>query len=255
MAEKGTLRTGAFLAFLGVIVLVVSTLYHASKAHPGDTHAAFEDYATSDPWIASHLGQFIGTILVLGALVALYQAMSKSSQPSSVSLLARFGLAGAVVSAAVFAILQAVDGVTLKFVVDSWAAAPESEKATAYRVAEAVRWTEIGIHSYFRVTIGITIALYGLAIAFGAGFPRWSRLFAAATLLAGIAQFAQGVGVGYNGFTVPDAPPALWTTVSIFVGPLFVLWVLALGFFLFLHSTQASAAPHPAIQASVQTGA
>ena len=68
MADKNILRIGALLAFLGAVTLVVSTLFHAAHADPGDTPAAFQDYATSSPWIAAHLGQFIGTILILGAM-------------------------------------------------------------------------------------------------------------------------------------------------------------------------------------------
>jgi hypothetical protein len=254
MADKNILRIGTLLTFLGLVTLIVGTMFHAAHTDPGDTLAAFQDYATSSPWIAAHLGQFIGTILILAAMVTLYQFMARTAQPSGVALLMQLGLIGVIATVAVFGLLQAVDGVTLKFVVDRWAAAPESEKAVAFRVAEAVRWTEIGIHSYFRIIIGLTLALYGLAIARAAGFPRWSPWFAAATVLIGVAQMVDGVGVGYHGFSTPATPPMLWTAVSIFVGPLFLLWGVALGVFLWRQASQAAPVGGPVLQAAVETG-
>jgi hypothetical protein len=254
MAEKNILRAGALLAVLGLVTLVVGTIYHAGHADPGDSPAAFQDYATSDPWIAAHLGQFLGTILILSAMVTLYHFMARTAQPSGVALLMRLGFAGVIATVAVFGLLQAVDGVTLKFVVDRWAAAPDSEKATAFRVAEAVRWTEIGIHSYFRLIIGLTLALYGMAIARAVGFPRWSRAFAAATVLIGIAQVVDGLGVGYHGFSTPATPPMLWTSVSIVVGPVFLLWVVALSVFLWQQAGQVAAAHEPALRMAAETG-
>lgn len=255
MADKSILRIGALLAVLGAVTLVVSTLFHAAHADPGDTPAAFQDYATSNPWIAAHLGQFLGTILILGALVVLYQTMIHIGQSSGVALLMRLGLVGVIATVAVFGLLQAVDGVTLKFVVDKWAAAPESEKAVAFRVAEAVRWMEIGIHSYFRVIIGLTLMLYGIGIARAVGVPHWSRWFAATTVFIGMAHLIDGVSVGYNGFSLPTALPIFWTAVSITIGPLFLLWGLALGVFLWQQSSQAAPARGSMRQVAAETGA
>jgi hypothetical protein len=254
MADKNILRIGALLTFLGLVTLVVGTIYHAAHADPGDSPAAFQDYASSDPWIAAHLGQFIGTILILSAMVTLYQFMARTGQPSGVALLMRLGLVGVIATVAVFGLLQAVDGVTLKFAVDQWAAAPDSEKAVAFRVAEAVRWTEIGIHSYFRIIIGLTLMLYGMGIAWATGFPRWSRWFAAATVLIGVAQMIDGVGVGYHGFSTPATPPMLWTTVSIFVGPLFLLWGLALAVFLWRQANQAAPSRGSVLRVAAERG-
>jgi hypothetical protein len=53
------------------------------------------------------------------------------------------GFAATILTASILVILQAVDGISLKRAVDSWADAPQQEKIVAFRVAEGIRWTEI----------------------------------------------------------------------------------------------------------------
>ena len=57
----------------------------------------------------------------------------------------RIATAGATVSLALAAALQAVDGIALKSMVDAWAAAPASEKRVVFHAAFAVRQLEIGL--------------------------------------------------------------------------------------------------------------
>jgi hypothetical protein len=49
------------------------------------------------------------------------------------------------VTLALYGVLQAVDGVALKQVVDAWASAPEAEKVERFATAEAIRWLEWGV--------------------------------------------------------------------------------------------------------------
>ena len=59
-------------------------------------------------WVAVHLGQFVGFLLVVGGLVALY--FSLAARADAAAAVARFGLAAAVTTGASFTILQAVEG-------------------------------------------------------------------------------------------------------------------------------------------------
>jgi hypothetical protein len=60
----------------------------------------------------------------------------------------RFGLAATGQAAAAITALQVVDGIALKWAVDTWAAAPEGpEKTAAFAAANALRWTEYGFQS------------------------------------------------------------------------------------------------------------
>ena len=68
-ANRLTTRIGAVLFLLGLIVLVISTQLHPAHENPMDNPAVFREYAQSDLWVAVHLGQFVGFLLVVGGLV------------------------------------------------------------------------------------------------------------------------------------------------------------------------------------------
>ncbi|MFJ7295329.1 hypothetical protein [Streptomyces collinus] len=165
--------------------------------HPSgeeDDHPAiFTEYADSDPWIAVHLLQFIGVLVTLSGLLVLYRVLRGADGPS---LVAQLGAAAAVATAAIWAVLQGLDGVGLKQAVDSWASASGSEKAIRFASAETVRWLEWGFQSYFRILLGLTLALFGAAILVGRQVPGWLGWTA---LVAGVCSLIFGVDVGYSG--------------------------------------------------------
>jgi hypothetical protein len=213
-ADRLTARIGAVLFLLGLIVLVISTQLHPSHENPMDNPAVFREYAQSDLWIAVHLGQFAGFLLVIGGLVALYYSIAIRSDAAAG--IGRFGLAAALTTGAAFTILQAVDGVALKRAVDTWASAPPDQQGATFAAAEAIRWIEIGVNSLAFSLVGLTLVLYGVALALSGYFPRWTGWLAVA---AGIAHIIRGVGVSYQGF-VPSiaaliglALLALWAVV------------------------------------------
>jgi uncharacterized membrane protein len=170
-ADRLTSRIGAVLFLLGLIVLVISTQLHPAHENPMDNPAVFREYAQSDLWIAVHLGQFTGFLLVIGGLVALYFSIAIKPDAAAV---ARFGLAAAITTVASFTILQAVDGVALKRAVDAWASAPPDQQAAAFAAAEAIRWIEIGVNSLSFSLVGLTLVLYGVALAISDVYPRWT---------------------------------------------------------------------------------
>jgi hypothetical protein len=192
-----TTRIGAVALPLGIILIAVSEYFHPSRENPMDNPAIFMEYAHSNIWTAVHLGEYFGfLLLLLGGLVALYYSVS--ARPGVGAGLAPFGLAAAVTTAASFTVLQAVDGITLKRAVDAWASAPADQETAAFAAAEAVRWTEIGMNSLSFFLAGLTLFLYGLAIAFGRVYPRWVGLIAA---ISGAAFMYNGtVVVAYEGF-------------------------------------------------------
>jgi hypothetical protein len=70
---------------------------------------------------------------------------------------------------------------------DTWAAAPEGPaKTAAYAAANALRFTEYGFQSYANILLGLALALYGLAILRGTGYPRWLGLVAVGSATAWI---------------------------------------------------------------------
>ena len=105
------LRMGSVAFLAGVVIFLVSTIvFHASSKDPMDNPVVFAVYAQSDPWIAAHIGQFAGVMLVFaGGFVALFRLLVHSGS-STASALSWFGLAAAIITASTYAILQAVDG-------------------------------------------------------------------------------------------------------------------------------------------------
>jgi hypothetical protein len=191
-----TTKLGAVALPLAIIVLVVTEYFHPGREDPMDFPAVFMEYAHSNIWTAVHLGEYFGFLLLLGGLVALYYSVS--AKPGVGAGLAPFGLAAAVTAAASFTVLQAVDGVALKRAVDTWASAPAPQKTAAFAAAEAIRWTEIAMNSFSFFLAGLTLFLFGLAIALGSVYPRWVGVIAA---VSGAAFMYNGVVVvAYEGF-------------------------------------------------------
>jgi hypothetical protein len=191
-----TTRIGAAMLPLGVVVLAVAEYLHPSREDPMDFPAVFGEYARSDIWTTVHLGEYFGFLLLLGGLVALYYSVS--AKPGVGAGLAPFGFAAAVTAAASYTVLQAVDGIALKRAVDAWLSAPADQQTAAFTAAEAVRWIEIAMNSFSFFLAGLTLFLFGLAIALGSVYPRWAGLIA---VISGAAFMYDGaVVVAYEGF-------------------------------------------------------
>jgi len=198
--EDRSVRTGTVLVVAGIAAEYAVTQLHPSHEDPDDHHAVFPEYAASDGWIAVHLGQFAAGLLVLLGILTLLAGLRSAGAPR---LVVRAGSAAAVVAAAVLAVLQAVDGVALKQAVDSLAAVPDHLRDAAFHDAEVVRWMEWAAAGYSRVTLGLTVALTGLAVLTSRALPRWSGAIA---VLAGAAFVAEGVAVSSGGFSGTGLP-------------------------------------------------
>jgi hypothetical protein len=166
-------------------------------------------------------------LIYAGGFVALHRLLVKS-ESGVASALAWFGLVTAILVASTYAILQAVDGIAQKIATSSWYAIPSSssggseqeEKAIAFRVAEGIRWTEIGINSYFRMLQGAVGIIFGVAIAKSALLSRW---IGAVGVAVGAVSIAAGVVTAYIGFFEPVSN--IWA-VTLY------LWIIILGIFM-----------------------
>jgi hypothetical protein len=227
--EHPMLRMGSVAFLAGLVIAVVSTFgFHPTGEDLMNNPVIFAVYAEDDLWIASHIGQFAGILLIFaGGFVALYRLLVRS-ESGIASALAWFGLVTAIVAASTFTILQAVDGIALKIAVDTWYAIPpsavdsEEQKAITFRVAEGIRWTEIGINSYNRILQGVVALIFGVAITKTALLSRWIGGFG---IFAGAATVIAGVGVAYVGF----APLPIVGDVSTLTS---FAWLAILGIFL-----------------------
>lgn len=169
--DRGALRLVGLLLVVGFLInLAVTMLWHPSgeeENHP----EIFTEYANADGWILTHLGQFFG---VMTAIAGLYLLCRLVTSPGSFDALAR--LAGfAFISAGVcYGILQAVDGIALKYTSEAWLEASGPAQEVRFADAETVRYTEWGVQSYFRIFFGLGLILVGAALATGACSPAGS---------------------------------------------------------------------------------
>lgn len=217
--EPGALwgKTGAIALPLGVVLLVAATAVHPSRENVMNHTAVFTEYAQSDGWIAIHFTQWVAGLVFFGGLVALYFAMTaKRDGPTA---LARFGLAAVVLTAAAITMLQAVDGIALKWAVDAWAGAPADQESSAFAAAMGLRWTEYALQSYSNILLGLTLIFFGLALAYGSAYARWPGWLAAGS---GVAWIIHGLMVSYVGLF--DSAPRLAALV------LMAVWAFVMAF-------------------------
>lgn len=197
-------RVGAVLLPLSVAMFTITTgVMHPHKEDPMDHQAVFREYAQSRDWIGIHFAQWLAALSLCGGLIAVSYSLRTNAR-AGVAVAARFGLMGSLLTAAAFTMLQAVDGVALKWAVDAWATAPAGERDSLLAAAMALRWTEYALQSYSNILLGLTLLLLGWAIALGTVYPRWLGWGAGAS---GVAWLVHGVMVSYVGFF--DSTPRL----------------------------------------------
>jgi uncharacterized protein (DUF983 family) len=213
------LRIGAVAAISGALTLFTATLLHPMDADPNDAATAFAEYADDTSWVASHLAQFLGMVLLGVALVALAATMETAQS----SVWARIGALGIAASVATTAALQAVDGVALKVMVDRWAQTSGEARAHAFEAAFAVRQIEVGLASLLSILIGLTMVAFAIALRFSKQFPKW---VATLGLLGGVVTVAAGIAQAYTGFST------LAMRLSMGGGSVLLLWAMIVGVFM-----------------------
>ncbi len=216
MSHRSSSKTGAASAFAGAALLLVGTLLHPSHAHPNDTVAAFTEYAADQAWVASHLTQLLGVVLLFTALSLFGRRFTTEIGATFVHIGSVFASASIAMAAA----LQAVDGIALKAMVNAWAIAPAADKATAFASAVAVRQIEIGLASMFALLSGITVLLFALAILSDRRLARWLGWLGAA---AGAATVSGGALMACTGFS--DSAMLINMPANVML----LCWALALG--------------------------
>lgn len=212
--ERGLLRLAGGLLVAGLLIFaVVTSVFHPS--HEENNHPViFGKYADSDAWVAVHFAQFVGVLIALGGFLVLHRLLEVRGRTP---VLARLALGATIATAAVWAVLQAIDGTALKEAAEAWAAASGPEKSARFGDAEAVRWAEWGLQSYFRLLLGLTFVLFGAAAVRSGIIARWA---AAAGIGAGLLYAAVGVAVGHTGFEKPGGPVVQLLMLTFVIGVL-----------------------------------
>jgi hypothetical protein len=216
MLYRNESRIGATCAMAGSVLLFVGTSLHPLEANPNEAMAAFAEYAADHLWVTSHLMQLAGVALMEAALLCLALQLEAASGTGW----ARLAAGGAIASLAVATVLQAVDGVALKAMVDAWAAAPAAQKDGAFDAAFAVRQVEIGFARTLSLLFGFTVTVYGVALLVDSTYPKWLGGLA---LVAGVPTTVAGIVMAYTGFS------ELAMAITMPASSIFLVWMLTLG--------------------------
>jgi hypothetical protein len=221
MVDRNLLRLSATLLFVGYLLFLLAGFFHQmiDAQAPANNHpAAFAAYAASGNWIAVHLGQFVGTAVLLAGLLVLFFALNVSEGPPR--WVSFFGAISAGVTLALSGVVYAVDGVALKQAVDAWVSAPAAEKAARFASAEAIRWLEWGTKSYQNFLLGLALVLFAIVIVWTARVPR---LIGYLMGLSGLALLVHGWVLGTEGFSTTDTVPNL---LGLILPLAWIIWLL-----------------------------
>lgn len=79
--ERSLFRMGTVAFILGIVIFLVSTIFHPSRKDPTNHLRVFAEYVQSNIWIAAYIGQLAGGLLVFGGgFVALYRFLVQKSE-------------------------------------------------------------------------------------------------------------------------------------------------------------------------------
>ena len=221
--DRAALRLSAGLLLGGQLLYILITQFHAG-GDANDHQEIFIHYAGSGDWKGVHVGQFLAMAVMVAGLVVFGSAMNARARATAVmGAVAKSASVLAGVALALYAALQAVDGVGNQQVDAAWEHATGADKTARFASAEAMRWLEWGMRSYHDYALGL--ALIGFAVVAAAvGRIAVPKGIAWPMGASGVAYLAQGWVVGTQGFSVADSNliVAAWALSLAWMG-----WLLA----------------------------
>jgi hypothetical protein len=226
-------RIGGAAAILGSLFAGVGNLLHpVTPRH--DPEGVAQVIAQSEQWTLIHLIILLGTILMLGGLIAIRHSI-EGGLPEA---LARLGVYAATVGVTVGLITVILDGVAAKQLADQWATAPESLKPIALAMVSTNETINFAIAGLFNMSFaGVPFILFGLAVALGQAYPRWLGWTAAA---AGSGSIGAGLVQAFTG------EPTMASLILTIIGPTVIsLWLLVMGILLVRKTSRLARSAHP----------
>jgi hypothetical protein len=227
LARGGTLTMGASLRLAtslllaGQVIFILVTQFHTG-GDANDHPSIFAKYAHSGDWKGVHAVQFLATAVIVAGLVVLSRALEAGNKGAA--LAARIGAVLAVVSLALYGVLQAVDGVGNKQVDQAYVNASAAQQPARFASAESMRWLEWGVSSYHAYAIGLSLVL--LAAAAAAARTVVVALAVPVLMgLSGIAYLVEGWVAGSEGFT---ATHSTLIVMSWALSLVWMIWMLVL---------------------------
>src|SRR5262249_11151117 len=136
----------------------------------------------------------------------------------------------AVATLATAAVLQAVDGVALKVMVDHWAAAPEAQQQAPFEAAVAVRQIGVGVASLLQLLFGSPGGPFGAPLVATRAYPAWLGWVAVAS---GAGTAGGGVLTAMTGFSEVAMDVTMPSTLVM------LAWIAAIGIFMWRRPADA----------------
>jgi hypothetical protein len=194
-AAHTSLRLAATLLLTGQVLFILITQFHTG-GDANDHHSIFDAYAHSGDWKGVHALQFAAVAVSVAGLVMLHSALE--ARTAGLAWSARVGAVLAVVSLALYGVLQAVDGIGNKQVDHAWATASGADKSARFASAESIRWLEWGMSSYHAYALGLALVAFAAAMTSAASVVP--RALAYLVALSGLVYLAEGWVAGDQGF-------------------------------------------------------
>lgn len=214
MSDRTLFRWGSWAAIVGGVIAIVTNILHPRPESFDDPIAGqLQMIAENDSWVAVHLGLTLGFLLIVFGLFAL----SRSMKGGPAEGMARVALGSLLISTpvAVFGLL--LETYTLPAISDL-AAAGDPAGISAATAAGHIGWAAFMFVAI--MALGVTPALFGLAVSRDGGYPGW----------LGWGAFVFGlvsIGAGLTGILGGDSS-GFQLVFSISSGVL-TLWVIAIG--------------------------
>jgi hypothetical protein len=219
-------KIGGGAAILGSLFAGIGNILHPVTPRDDPVGVA-KVIAQSEQWTLIHLIIILGTILMLGGLIAVRHAI-EDGLPEA---LARLGVYAGTVGVTIGMITVILDGVAAKVLADQWAVVTESEKSIALHLVSTNETINFALAGLFNISFaGVPFILLGLAVALSHTFPRWLGWIA---VVAGIGSIGAGLIQAFTG------KPTNASLILTIIGPTVIsLWLLVMGILLLKYTVK-----------------
>ncbi len=189
------IKLGSIGAVAGCLIFMVANVLHPRSSDISNYEAQIHTVANSGIWVADHLAFLLGAFLMTAGLLAIGRYLS--ADPRSAPW-ARLADAFALISAAIVAVLIALDGLASKEVHQAAVQAAPSLRGAYLAAADMMEIIDASVFSIWICTFfGLTFGLYAIATLVGRQFPAWTAyvagIGASAALVLGVVQGVNGL--------------------------------------------------------------
>lgn len=216
--DRPLLRLGGAMTLAGTLLSFVGNALHPrSVGFYGDPAAWLDHNTGSAVWFPSHVMILLGSILLVGGLVALSGSLA-GTRGYGVGQLA---LANGLIGSALIIVTLAIDGLAVAKLDDVWnaAAAPSPDALLAGSI---LYHTIFSLLYVFMLTLfGLAPIFYGIAILLSRAYAGWLGW---AAILIGSAVVATGL-LSMLGVATEVLDALVWPVVASF----FTAWFFVIG--------------------------